>query len=37
MSKIANSGDVEEGDSRYMSLELLSGDHHDLTKVRKYT
>jgi len=32
VSKIANSGDVEEGDSRYMSLELLSGDHHDLTK-----
>ena len=24
--------DVEEGDSRYMSLELLSGDHKDLTK-----
>jgi serine/threonine protein kinase len=26
--------DVEEGDSRYMSMELLSGDHNDLTKVR---
>jgi hypothetical protein len=24
--------DVEEGDSRYMSMELLSGDHKDLTK-----
>lgn len=24
--------DVEEGDSRYMSMELLSGDHSDLTK-----
>jgi serine/threonine protein kinase len=24
--------DVEEGDSRYMSMELLSGDHQDLTK-----
>jgi len=24
--------DVEEGDSRYMSRELLSGDHPDLTK-----
>ena len=24
--------DVEEGDSRYMSMELLSGDHADLTK-----
>lgn len=24
--------DVEEGDSRYMSMELLSGDHTDLTK-----
>jgi serine/threonine protein kinase len=28
-----NSEDVEEGDSRYMSMELLSGDHSDLTKV----
>ena len=24
--------DVEEGDSRYMSMELLSGDRSDLTK-----
>ena len=32
MSKITNSEDVEEGDSRYMSKELLSGDHEDLTK-----
>lgn len=28
-----SSNDVEEGDSRYMSMELLSGDHSDLTKV----
>jgi wee1-like protein kinase len=26
--------DVEEGDSRYMSMELLSGEFKDLTKVR---
>lgn len=32
MSKIAYHKDVEEGDSRYMSMELLSGDHGDLTK-----
>jgi len=31
-SKIAYHKDVEEGDSRYMSMELLSGDHKDLTK-----
>lgn len=31
VSKISNH-DVEEGDSRYMSKELLSGDHDDLTK-----
>jgi len=31
VSKVS-SHDVEEGDSRYMSLELLSGDHADLTK-----
>jgi len=31
VSKIS-SHDVEEGDSRYMSMELLSGDHADLTK-----
>ena len=31
MSKVS-SHDVEEGDSRYMSKELLSGDHADLTK-----
>ena len=29
-----SSNDVEEGDSRYMSMELLGGDHSDLTKVR---
>ena len=32
VSKISFHDDVEEGDSRYMSLELLSGDHEDLTK-----
>eukprot|EP00978_Attheya_sp_CCMP212_P036864 scaffold170191_cov54-Attheya_sp.AAC.8 len=32
VSKITNHSDVEEGDSRYMSMELLSGDHDDLTK-----
>jgi serine/threonine protein kinase len=32
VSKIAYHNDVEEGDSRYMSMELLSGDHGDLTK-----
>ena len=31
VSKVS-SHDVEEGDSRYMSMELLSGDHTDLTK-----
>lgn len=33
VSKIENHDDVEEGDSRYMSMELLSGDLDDLTKV----
>ncbi|EJK74436.1 hypothetical protein THAOC_03883, partial [Thalassiosira oceanica] len=33
VSNIENHGDVEEGDSRYMSRELLSGDLDDLTKV----
>lgn len=32
VSKIENQDDVEEGDSRYMSMELLSGDLEDLTK-----
>ena len=33
VSKISTSGEVEEGDSRYMSMELLSfGEHEDLTK-----
>jgi wee1-like protein kinase len=32
VSKIENHSDVEEGDSRYMSMELLSGDLEDLTK-----
>jgi len=32
VTKIAYHKDVEEGDSRYMSMELLSGDHRDLTK-----
>ena len=34
VTKATTEDDVEEGDSRYMSLELLSGDHKDLTKVR---
>lgn len=29
---LSSEKDVEEGDSRYMSMELLSGDHADLTK-----
>lgn len=33
VSKIENHDDVEEGDSRYMSLELLRGELDDLTKV----
>lgn len=33
VSKASSNNDVEEGDSRYMSRELLSGDHEDLTKV----
>ena len=32
VTKVSNHQDVEEGDSRYMSIELLSGDHADLTK-----
>jgi wee1-like protein kinase len=32
VAKISYDKDVEEGDSRYMSLELLSDDHNDLTK-----
>lgn len=32
VSQISNSTDVEEGDSRYMSLELLAGHPEDLTK-----
>jgi serine/threonine protein kinase len=36
VSKIENHDDVEEGDSRYMSLELLRGELDDLTKVRHY-
>ncbi|KAL7534487.1 hypothetical protein ACHAXR_007542, partial [Thalassiosira sp. AJA248-18] len=32
VSKIENHNDVEEGDSRYMSMELLEGDLDDLTK-----
>ena len=34
VSKIENHDDVEEGDSRYMSMELLLGELDDLTKVR---
>jgi wee1-like protein kinase len=33
VSTTTNNSDVEEGDSRYMSMELLSGEHDDLTKV----
>jgi hypothetical protein len=36
VSKIENHDDVEEGDSRYMSLELLRGELDDLTKVRHH-
>jgi wee1-like protein kinase len=32
VTKLSASHDVEEGDSRYMSMELLSGDRTDLTK-----
>lgn len=32
MARLSSDNDVEEGDSRYMSMELLSGDHTDLTK-----
>ena len=32
VTKISYHHDVEEGDSRYMSMELLSGEHEDLTK-----
>jgi wee1-like protein kinase len=32
VTKLSASQDVEEGDSRYMSLELLSGDKSDLRK-----
>jgi wee1-like protein kinase len=32
VAKISYDKDVEEGDSRYMSMELLSDDHTDLTK-----
>jgi wee1-like protein kinase len=34
VSPTQSKNDVEEGDSRYMSMELLAGDHKDLTKVR---
>lgn len=36
VSKIENHDDVEEGDSRYMSMELLSGELDDLTKVSEF-
>jgi len=32
VSRATRDQDVEEGDSRYMSMELLSGGHSDLTK-----
>jgi serine/threonine protein kinase len=31
-----SNNDVEEGDSRYMSRELLAGNYKDLTKVSRY-
>ena len=34
LAGIATSTDVEEGDSRYMSREMLQSGHKDLTKVR---
>lgn len=37
VSKIENHEDVEEGDSRYMSLELLRGELDDLTKSDIYS
>ena len=33
VSKVSVQDDVEEGDSRYMCMDLLSGNHKDLTKV----
>ena len=33
VSKVTVNDDVEEGDSRYMCMDLLSGNHKDLTKV----
>jgi serine/threonine protein kinase len=36
VSTIESHDDVEEGDSRYMSMELLSGELDDLTKVSKF-
>lgn len=32
-----NDSDVEEGDCRYMSLDLLQGDHSDLTKADMFS
>jgi len=32
VSKVSVQDDVEEGDSRYMCMDLLSGNHRDLTK-----
>ena len=32
-----NDSDIEEGDCRYMSLELLSNDHSDLTKADMFS
>jgi len=32
VSKVSVQDDVEEGDSRYMCMDLLSGNHDDLTK-----
>jgi serine/threonine protein kinase len=32
VTRVSSEQEIEEGDSRYMSMELLSGDHSDLTK-----
>ena len=32
VTKVSSEQEIEEGDSRYMSMELLSGDRSDLTK-----
>ena len=36
VSKVSVEDDVEEGDSRYMCMDLLSGNHKDLRKVSHF-